>query len=158
MRNGKESPISHLSRAEILKGVLHAPEVEGERWFLDANLSKLFFLESKRIINRWGNKKRRSAGEYFETEPIRIWVENEKVELIISSGAEKDKEDFAILARINDQPGDDLSVLFSVKSEFTLPVRNANKKGCTSEELCLAFKLLAFMDRSLSRESAKKHL
>ena len=156
MSNTKEAFINHLPAKQVLKDILRAPEIEEEHWLLDKNLADLFLTESERIISRWGNKMGESPDAYFRTEPVKLWVGNEKVHLIVHSG--KENEDFSILAKIGDQSEDNLPVLFFVRSEPFLEVRNGNRKNATTEEICSALKLLAFVDKSLSKEAAKKHI
>ena len=153
MKN-KERQADRLPASDVLKKILNIAEIKRRaktvqtmNYILD---SSLVFNKAQNIVDRWGSKDTGiSSAQYSRTEPVRLSVNNEQVDLMIQSEGRKK---FDILARIvggMDQKNP--PILFSIDFGHTIWVENRIGEEATLGEVDSTLGLLSFMEESLSK-------
>jgi len=148
------SNVIYITR--VMDSIGEASEIKEDSAILNRELSDLFTANCRRIVDRWGSKKKNSSEEHFETDPVRLPnIEGEEVDIILHSG--KDQNNFSIQAKIVREHGP-FRMLYSSKKQFQGKIKDWYYDNATSEKIFSGLKLLFLIEKSLSRKAANKIL
>ena len=157
MNNGKENQTNHLLKSEVLKNIFRMPEVMRRARTMpsmsETQGAAIVLNIGQEFAAKWGNKINDCQGQYFRTEPVRISVNDEHVNLMIQS--EKGRNEISILVEMADIHEKEISILFSVdfdnfKMMNPITAKNINGEKASLEEIRLALGLLSVIGESLA--------